>query len=358
MTSLFDTLSFNHGPEMKNRFMLAPLTNQQSNPDGTLSDDEFRWLTKRAQGGFAMTMTCASHVQALGQGFAGQLGCFGDEHLPGLTRLASAIRSEGSLAIVQLHHAGRRSPRELIGQSPVAPSEDAATGARALSIEEVEILVADFVAAAVRSEKAGFDGVEIHGAHDYIICEFLSREVNQRTDRYGGSVENRARLLLEIIAGIRAACRASFNVSVRLSPELFGLRTADIIETFNMVVATKEVDFIDMSLWNAFKESSDEDFAGQQLIDIFAKLDRESTRLAVAGHLYGADEIRRCLERGADFVALGRAAITNHDFPEQMRRDKNFSMRALPVPRAILAEEGLSESFITYMSAWAGFVGD
>ena len=92
MSRLFEPLSFVRGPAMKNRFMLAPLTNLQSHEDGRLSDEEFRWLTMRAEGGFGLTMTCAAHVQAQGQGFPGQLGIFSDAHLPGLTRLASTIR--------------------------------------------------------------------------------------------------------------------------------------------------------------------------------------------------------------------------------------------------------------------------
>ncbi|MBV9330632.1 MAG: NADH:flavin oxidoreductase, partial [Alphaproteobacteria bacterium] len=133
MTDPFQPLSFARGPAMKNRFMLAPLTNLQSHVDGTLSEDEFRWLTLRAKGGFGLTMTCAAHVQRIGQGFPGQLGIFSDEHIPGLARLASTIRSEGSIAVAQLHHAGMRSPAELIGQQPVCPSDNQETKARALS---------------------------------------------------------------------------------------------------------------------------------------------------------------------------------------------------------------------------------
>src|SRR5215510_4904013 len=114
MPTLNDKLTFTRGPAMKNRFMLAPLTNLQSHPDGVLSDDEFRWLTKRAQGGFGLTMTCAAHVQAVGQGFPGQLGVFGDQHLEGLTRLAAAIKANGSVAALQMHHAGNRSPKDLV----------------------------------------------------------------------------------------------------------------------------------------------------------------------------------------------------------------------------------------------------
>ena len=226
MSTLFDAVTFLHGPAMKNRFMLSPLTNQQSNPDGTLSDDEERWLTMRAAGGFGMTMTCASHVDPIGQGFPGQLGCFSDDHLPGLTRLAAGIREQGSVAIVQLHHAGRRAPAELIGTSPLAPAEDAKYGARRMTTDEVHEVIESFVAAAVRCDEAGFDGVELHGAHDYLLCEFLNVEFNDRTDAYGGSRGARFRIFDEIIAGIRQRCRPDFQVGVRLSPERFGLDTA------------------------------------------------------------------------------------------------------------------------------------
>ena len=101
--------------------MLAPLTNTQSHDDGVLSDDEFNWLTMRAKGGFGLTMSCASHVQAVGKGFRGQLGIFGDEHIEGLKRLTDAIKSHESLAVAQLHHAGMRSPEDIIGEQPVCP---------------------------------------------------------------------------------------------------------------------------------------------------------------------------------------------------------------------------------------------
>ena len=143
---LLSPLQLPRGRALPNHFVLAPLTNQQSNVDGTLSDDEHRWLTMRADGGFGLTMTCAAHVQAVGQGFPGQLGVWGDHQLPGLTRLASDINATGSVSIAQLHHAGNRSPIEVIGTTPVCPSDDEETGARALSTDEVQELVADFVA--------------------------------------------------------------------------------------------------------------------------------------------------------------------------------------------------------------------
>ena len=205
MTDFAKTLTFARGPAMANRFMLAPLTNLQSLPDGTLSDDEIHWLDMRAQGGFGLVMTAAAHVQRQGQGFPGMLGIWSDDHLPRLTDLATKLRQHGSLSSVQLHHAGMRSPAELIGEAPQGPFADAETGTRALSTAEVEQLRDDFIAAAVRAEKAGFDGVEVHGAHGYVLAQFLDATNNQRDDRYGGSFENRTRLILEVIDGIRAS---------------------------------------------------------------------------------------------------------------------------------------------------------
>ncbi len=357
MSTPFDAVTFSHGPAMKNRFMVSPLTNLQSNPDGTLSDDEERWLTMRAAGGFGMTMTCASHVDLRGQGFPGQLGCFSDDHLPGLTRLAAGIRAQGSVAIVQLHHAGRRAPAELIGTAPLGPADDAKYGARRMTTAEVRDVIESFVAAAVRCDTAGFDGVELHGAHDYLLCEFLNAEFNDRTDDYGGSREARFRIFDEIIAGIRRRCRPDFQLGVRLSPERFGLATADVIDAFERLVATEAVDFIDLSLWDVFKEAASEEFASRPLLELFTTLDRGSVRLAVAGHLYSGSDVQRAVDRGADIVAIGRAAITNHDFPLLVQADPTAAMRVLPVATETLAAEGLGPVFIDYMSNWKGFVG-
>ena len=358
MPAPFDAVTFLHGPAMKNRFMLSPLTNQQSNPDGTLSDDEERWLTMRAAGGFGMTMTCASHVEKRGQGFSGQLGCFSDDHLPGLTRLAAGIRAQGSVAIVQLHHAGRRAPAELIGTAPVAPAADAKTGARSMTTAEVREVIEAFVAAAARCDAAGFDGVELHCAHDYLLCQFLNATFNDRTDEYGGSREARFRIVDEIIAGIRRHCRPDFQVGVRLSPERFGLATADMIDVFDRLVATGDVDFIDLSLWDVFKDAVDEEFESRPLLELFTALDRGPVRLAVAGQLYSGSDVQRALDLGADIVAIGRAAITNHDFPRLVQADPAAAMRELPVPRQDLVAEGLGPAFLDYMGNWGGFVGD
>jgi 2,4-dienoyl-CoA reductase-like NADH-dependent reductase (Old Yellow Enzyme family) len=304
--------------------MLAPLTNCQSHTDGSLSDEEFHWLTMRATGGFGLVMTCAAYVQAQGQGFPGQLGVYSDHLLPGLTRLAADIRVKGAVSSVQLHHAGLRSPAELIGHAPVGPSEDAETGTRALSTAEVEELIEDFIAAAVRADRAGFDGAEIHGAHGYIVCAFLSPETNRRDDDYGGTPAKRARLVRDIIAGIRARCRPDFQLGLRLSPERFGLITADMRELASELMEAGAVDYLDMSLWDVFKAPVDPAFKDRPLIDWFA--------------------------------VVGRGAVLHHDYPKRIAADAAFEPIARPVSRDHLRREGLSPVFIDYMDQWKGFV--
>jgi 2,4-dienoyl-CoA reductase-like NADH-dependent reductase (Old Yellow Enzyme family) len=357
MKDLFQPLTFSSGATVKNRFMLAPLTNTQSHPDGKLSDDEYRWLTMRAQGGFGLTMTCAAHIQAVGQGFPGQLGVFSDDHLQGLTKLATGIKREDSLAVVQLHHAGMRSPADLIGQAPVCPSDHEDTGAIGLSVEGVQQLIEDFISGAERAEKAGFDGVEIHGAHGYILAQFLSGTINQRQDQFGGCIENRMRPITEIIEGVRARCRPDFLLGLRLSPERFDVHLPDIIEVARHVLAAGKIDFLDMSLWDSFKEPEDDAFKGRTLLSYFTELERGNIALGVAGKLRNPSEVNQAMAAEIDFVMLGRAAIIHHDFPRQMQHDSSFTPKRTPVSADHLRREGLGEAFVTYMSGWKGFVG-
>jgi len=358
MDRLFEPLEFAHGPVMKNRFMLAPLTNLQSHADGTLSDAEFHWLSLRAQGGFGGVMTCASHVQAIGQGFQGQLGIWSDRHVDGLTRLAAEIHRHGSIAIVQLHHAGLRSPAALIGSAPVSASDDEKTGARALTTEEVEQLAEDFTLAASRAERAGFDGVQVHGAHGYIVCQFLSTETNRRADRYGGSLDNRCRLLFDILRGIRERCRPGFLVSVRLSPERFGMTLSETTVIAQRLFNCGQVDLLDMSLWDVFKAPEEAEFKSKPLLEWFTGLDRGEVRLSVAGKIRSAKDAKRVFAAGVDALTIGRAAILHHDFPERCRDDPFFEPVELPVTPEYLHSEGLSDPFVEYMKNWEGFVAE
>jgi 2,4-dienoyl-CoA reductase-like NADH-dependent reductase (Old Yellow Enzyme family) len=356
---LFDPLAFAHGPVMPNRLALAPLTNTQSHADGRLGDDELRWLALRATGGFGLTMTCAAHVQANGQGFAGQLGIFGDQHVQGLTRLSAAVRREKSLAIAQLHHAGMRAPPTLIGAQPVCASDNPEQGARGLTTGEVEQVIADFIAAAQRAERAGFDGIELHGAHGYLLCQFLSPQINRRTDRFGGTPANRARILDELLDGIRTRCRPDFVVGLRMSPERFGLDFAEMRALAARLLRDSRLDFLDMSLWDVFKEPIDEQHRGRSLLGWFADLPRQGVRLGAAGHLRNGADVARCLAEGADFTIVGRAAILHHDLPRRLHADPGFQPLPLPVSAAHLANEGVGPAFLEYLRvSFKGFVAE
>ena len=356
MTDLFDPMTFTRGPAMRNRFMLAPLTNKQSHPDGTLSEAEFNWLTMRAKGGFGLVMTAATFVQMQGKAFKGQLGIHDDACLPGLSRLADAIRAEGSLSAVQLHHGGIRADVNETGLEVLGPSDDPKTGARAMTPGEIEQTIQAFIDAARRAEKAGFDGVELHGAHTYLLCAFLSGKFNRRSDDFGGSLENRARLIREVIAGIRRECRSDFTLGLRLSAERMGMEMAEVRTLSGELMAEGQLDYLDLSLWDCFKDPEEEEFKGKPLISHFTDIDRHGTRLGAAGNLRSGSSAQACLDAGADFVLIGKAAIANHDFPEQVRKLQDFAMQDDPLSREHLAAEGISPVFVDYLETFPGLV--
>jgi 2,4-dienoyl-CoA reductase-like NADH-dependent reductase (Old Yellow Enzyme family) len=347
--SLFDPLSFAHGRGMSNRLVLAPLTTCQSNADGTLSEDEYRWITLRAKGGFGLVLTCAANVQASGRGFTGQLGIYSDTQLSGLERLAQGLRQEGTVSAVQLYHAGRRAPAALTGEAPHSPWSDAETGARALSTAEIEQAVEDFVQAGMRAEHAGFDGIELHAAHGYFLAQFFDAERNVRTDRYGGSFENRTRILFEIIAGLRNRTGPDFQIGVRLSPERFGIVLAEALDLAQQVMDCNQVDYLDMSLWDVSKKAEAAAYAGKTLVELFASLRRGATRLGVAGRIVNGNSAKLCMAQGVDFVSIGRAAILHPDFPVQVLREPGFESVPPPVTHSYLRAQGLGRGFIRYL---------
>ena len=350
MTDLFEPLTFRSGHRMKNRFMLAPLTNQQSHANGQLSKEEHDWLVMRAAGGFGAVMTAAAYVQPDGKGFEGQLGMDQDRLRSGLEGLARDIKAHECLAIAQLYHGGLRA---VPGLDIVGPSDDEKTGARALSTDEVEAMIEAFVSAAKRAQDAGFDGAELHGAHSYLLCQFLSSELNRRDDKFGGSLENRARPIREIVAGIRQRCGSGFNLGLRLSPERMQIRTDEMIELASQLLAEGNLDYLDMSLWDCFKEPEDAAFKGKPLIEWFTALDRGTTLMGVAGQIRSGTTAQACLDAGADFVLIGRAAIAEHDFPQGVAKDPAHEMPTPPFSRDYLRSEGISPPFMEYLNNFA-----
>lgn len=345
-TNVNDIVHFTSGKKMKNRFMLAPLTNKQSHDDGTLSDQEIKWLTMRAKGQFGLVITGASNVQPNGKGWHGELGIYSDHQIQGHQKLTKSIKAHGSLAVIQIFHGGMRSPKELINSQPVGPSNNKTYNSRALTLQEIQQLKNDFISAAMRAKKAGYDGVEIHGAHGYVLAQFLSSEFNHRKDIYGGSLENRSLLLFEVLDGIREACGPKFLVGVRLSPERYGMVLEKVKVVAQRLVNTGKVDFLDISLWDVFKKPDEQEDTDKTLLDHFLELDYKDVKLTVAGKITSGFEVHKVLSYGVDFVTIGKSGIIHHDFPKKVLEDKSFTPLKLPVTVSHLQKEGLSLKFI------------
>jgi 2,4-dienoyl-CoA reductase-like NADH-dependent reductase (Old Yellow Enzyme family) len=187
-------IDFPCGIQMPNPFMLAPMTNTQSHDDGRLSEEEFRWLTMRAEGGFGLTMTCASYVQKDGKGFPGQLGIYSDDVQAGHQRLAKSIKAAGSLAVIQLFHAGMRSPKELIGRNPMTATDQEKADVRELlhkgvdfvALGKAAILHFDFPIQAAHNPD--FQCIGLPVSREYLKKQGLSAPFIKYMQRWDGFV--------------------------------------------------------------------------------------------------------------------------------------------------------------------------
>lgn len=246
---------------IKNRLVMAPMGCGLANLDGTPSQDMIAYYEARAIGGAGLIIPEITRINDVhGAGLMRQLSVTKDRHIEPLSRLAEAIHKHGSKIFIQLHHPGRETVSALLGGQPVVapsaiPCKHLKQETRALETDEVKQLIAQFIAGAVRAQKAGCDGIELHAAHGYLLQQFLSPYTNKREDEYGGSFENRLRMIVEIIQGIHKECGEDFPVGVRLSVEEFLDKTGvtqdyiHIQDGIKIAVALEQagVDFIDVS---------------------------------------------------------------------------------------------------------------
>ena len=318
-----ESLDLAHGPAWANRLALAPLTNQQSHADGTLSDDERRWLVARAEGGFGLVMTCATYVDRAGQAWPGQLGISDDAQLPGLSRLAEELRAAGTVSSVQLHHAGQRADSAVSGVPTVAPWSDEAKGVQALDTGQVHAAVEAFVSAAARAERAGFDGVQVHGAHGYLVGQFMDVRRNHREDAYGGSPENRSRFLLEVLEGIRGEHRP--RLPGRAAPVPRALRhrprrghRPDRARCWPAVCSTTST--------SPCGTSAPRPTAPRTATGCCSSTSGPAAPGCAWARGQGADRRGRRLVpgAGADFATVGTGAIIHHDFARRALAEPGF----------------------------------
>jgi 2,4-dienoyl-CoA reductase-like NADH-dependent reductase (Old Yellow Enzyme family) len=353
-------LELRPGVVARNRIWLAPLTNMQSHPDGTLSDDELRFLAMRADGGFGLVETCAAHVSQEGKAWAGELGVSEDAMLPGLTRLAARIHEGGALASAQLFHGGLRASSAVSGLptwSASAHVEPDMETPRAGTEEDIAGAIRAFAEAARRCAKAGFDAIELHGAHGYLLSQFLSTVYNARIDRWGGSLENRARLIREVTRAVKKAA-PSLVLAVRLSPEDFGqAKGIDLDETIEVArwLAEDGMEIVHLSLWQSAMPTKKRPDA--HAIPLFRAALPAHVKIVVAGKIWARDEGEALLALGADAIALGRAAIATPDWA-RCAHAEGGAVRRPPFTIAELRERGMNETFAGYMRKWKGFVAE
>jgi 2,4-dienoyl-CoA reductase-like NADH-dependent reductase (Old Yellow Enzyme family) len=356
----------NSGITVHNRIALAPMTNLQSTDDGTLGEDEYRWLTRRAKEGFGMIITCAAHVSADGQGWHGELAVSDDMHISGLTRLSAGIHQYGSIAVMQIFHGGARSHQDVTGSQPWSASAHIYTvGSKDIDVregtdEDITAVIDSFVNAAVRAERAGFDGVELHGAHGYLLHQFISTVTNKRTDDWGGSFDNRTRLIRTILKGIKSSVSSKFIVGVRLSPEdKYTFQGIDFDESLHLakILSDEGADYIHISPWEALKKPEKYLHEDKALITRFREVLPVETPLIVAGDIWTVADADTAMHLGADIIALGRAAIGIPDWPTKAQ-GANFVPQMPPYTPQHLRAAGLGENFISYMRRWKGFVDE
>src|SRR5215469_4702846 len=220
---VWSPLRFKCGQEIANRFVIAPLTTNSSHDDGTATDGEIEFVRRRAASGFGAVISSATYVADDGRSWQGT-GATHDGHLSSLRRLAEAMRAAGGLAILQIYDGGRIARPDLIGEqglraaSAIASLRPGSKTPREMTAGEVVNLIASFRDAASLARKAGFDGVEIHGANHYAVHQFFSPRANQRVDHWGGSLAKRMNFPLAVAQAVRDALGPKLIAGFRITP--------------------------------------------------------------------------------------------------------------------------------------------
>jgi len=325
------------GPyRLSHRVVMAPLTRMRSDPGDIPSDLMVEYYTQRASDG-GLIVSEATPVSIRGNGYAGAPGIYSDGQIAGWRRVTDAVHAKGGRIFQQLWHVGRQSHVDLQpnGEAPVAPSAIAAEGyaytkrgeapfsiPRALELHEIPGIIEEFRSGAERALRAGFDGVEIHGANGYLPDQFLQDGTNKRTDEYGGPIENRARFLLEVTQAAISAFGAD-RVGVRISPSgTYGsMSDSDPPATFGYVAT--ELDRLAIAYLHVVEPriKGTEEISHGQAPTAAQHLRPKFSQTLIAAGGFAPHSAEAIVTAGdADLVAFGRHFISNPDLPERLRR--------------------------------------
>ena len=326
---LFQTYTLNNGVTIKNRLAVAPMTHFGSQADGLISDQERTFLSNRA-GDMGMFITAATLVQKDGKAFHGQPEAIGEHCLDSLKETAQILRQQGAKAILQIHHGGSKAIDDLLdGLDKISASANEAEHAREATAEEIEALIASYAQAADLALRAGFDGVEIHGANGYLIQQFYSAQSNRRNDQWGGSLENRMRFPLAVVDAVVAVRekhqRDDFIIGYRFSPEEPGEDGLTMTETGALIDALvqKPLQYLHVSLWEFDKKIRRGGDTAQTRMQFIHERINGKLPLIGVGNLFTADQILAAYETGwAEFIALGKTVMINPHIATQIREGR------------------------------------
>ncbi|QEM80465.1 flavocytochrome c [Halomonas binhaiensis] len=332
LTPILNSLTLPGGAVLKNRLVMAPMTTCAGFHDGTVTSDLVEYYRSRA-GSIGTVIVECCFIDPKGPAFPGAIAIDSDNKIPGLKRIADAIKSEGSRAILQIYHGGRMVEPELIGgKTPVAPSaiaapREGATQPQALTAEDVDVMITKFGDAVNRAIKAGFDGVEIHGANTYLIQQFYSPNSNQRDDKWGGSRDNRARFPLEVLEITHKMAERfaheGFIIGYRFSPEEIevpGIRFDDTMYLLEKLAA-RGLDYVHFSVGQLLRSSMVDTSDPTPLVTKFCEQRSETlAKIPVmgVGGVVNKKDAESALEHGYDLVAIGKACIAYPDWADRI----------------------------------------
>ncbi|MBQ6468638.1 MAG: acetoacetate decarboxylase family protein [Lachnospiraceae bacterium] len=332
--------------ELKNRLVMTPMGTNLAELDGTVGPAMLAYFEARAKGGCGLIMPEICKVnEKTGVGMFRQIAATSDKHIPSLAKLASTVHKYGSKIFIQLHHPGREGMSSLIGGQPCVSASDrmckvSMQETRPMTLEEIHELIDQFGDAALRCKKAGIDGVELHCAHGYLLQQFLSPYTNKRTDEYGGSFENRMRIVLEIIEDIRNKCGKDYVLGCRVSVDEF-LNTVGVTEDYIhiedgiRIVKTMEaagIDFVDVScaLYETGLMAVEPISFPQGWRKQFVKAVRDNVSIPViaVSSIREPAVAEAFLEEGVvDFVGMGRTWLADPEWGRKVQEGRESELK-------------------------------
>ena len=327
---LFSPITIN-GMTLKNRAVMPPMGTGYGNSDNTISDRLVAYLARRAQGGTGLIITEICAIDPRGKGFPNEVGVWNDAFITGLARIPEELHKYGAKVALQLHHAGRETFEAVTGAMPEAPSAIPSViqgqPCEAMSLERVAQVIGAFAKAAGRAKAAGFDAVELHGAHGYLLNQFLSPFSNKREDEYGGSDESRMRFILEIITAVRKVVGPGFPVWIRVSADelVRGGYDLDFMQKFAPKMVAAGIDAIHCSVGvystpgNLSVASMDTD-PGFNLFRARALKSVVNVPVIGVGRINNPELADQTIASGdADLISFGRQHLTDPDFINKAR---------------------------------------